>query len=725
MVPQSIAAIILLSAMAALADPPPGFRWTQTFGDDFDGTAVDLKKWKPQFFGCHVINGELQAYQPGNVSVSDGKLCLVARREQCSYAYCGQPGIVKDYSSGCAISEGKFAQRYGYWEGRFVFPRVRGSWPAFWLLSQNESGKMAGWPPEVDIFDAVDLGDGPLNDLPWGIYCGSNYPNPGGNVSLCTGNRAPLSSDMSVNYHTAGFLWTPDSAAFYVDDVRVRNKSGQTEAAYRGGTQWTYPMYMLVNMALNPNVGATYANLPCTTKVDWVRVYAQAPLPADNTPPTLAPSGFTAQALEDTKIRLSWQRLADAADPETGIKSYALYQNGVKIIDTRDIVDTVIGLTESTAYTFAVAALNWRDLEGPRASVTATTLADTVKPKIAFAFARDSMHLVVHFSEPVQKNSAETIANYSLTGGIMVVSAVLDAAGREVLLTTSRISTGTSVSLTASKISDLAKAPNTSASTFPIRYPAVRGVLAKYYERNYACVLPGPQELEALVPQKQTVLPGFSVATTAISRIHNFEMLYSSYLLVPAAGTHVYRLAACDGAALYLDGQKIIDNGGCHPRVEMQSAPITLEAGAYPIKVVYGDSAGSPTMLLTDSIVGGRRQFIADSSLLILENITAVSARPAVARNGAASGLRVLQYSSGARKSHIEFSFMGVGENAEEISAKIYDMRGSLVSIRHPDPLIAGSNCLSLGDHQLKPGHYVCSVRAGGRVLQAPFMVAQ
>jgi hypothetical protein len=157
----------------------------------------------------------------------------------------------------------------------------------------------------------------------------------------------------------------------------------------------------------------------------------------------------------------------------------------------------------------------------------------------------------------------------------------------------------------------------------------------------------------------------------------------------------------------------------------MQSAPITLEAGAYPIKVIYGDSAGSPTMMLTDSIVGGRRQLIADSSLLILENITAVSARPAVARNGAASGLRVLQYSSGARKSHIEFSFMGVGENAEEISAKIYDMRGSLVSMRHSDPLVAGSNCLSLGDHQLKPGRYMCVVTIGAVEMTTPFIVVR
>ena len=721
MVSQSIAAIMLLSAMAALADPPPGFRWTQTFGDDFDGTAVDLKKWKPQFFGCHVINGELQAYQPGNVSVSDGKLCLVARREQCSYAYCGQPGIVKDYSSGCAVSEGKFAQKYGYWEGRFVFPRVRGSWPTFWLLPQNESGQMAGWPPEVDIFDAVDLGDGPLMDLPWGIYCGSNYPNPGGNVYLCTGNRAPLSSDMSVNYHTAGFLWTPDSAAFYVDDVRVRNKSGQTEAAYRGGTQWTYPMYMLVNMALNPNVGATYANLPCTTKVDWVRVYAQAPLPADNTPPTLAPSGFSAQVLGDTKIRLSWERLADAADPETGIKSYALYQNGVKIIDTRNIADTVIGLTEATAYTFAVAALNWRDLEGPKASVTATTLADVAPPTIPICYARDSAHVVVYFSEPVSQATAETPAHYAMTGGVTVTSATLDTGGTKVLLTTSSLPTGVSVTMTVTGVADRAKVANTCNATIRFSYPQAKGVIANYYEVDYRCRLPQLADLAALTPQKRTVLPYVSASASACLRAHNFVLEEFGILLITKPDTYTFSLAASDGAALYFGSQKIIDIDGCQSRAERQAEPMQLAAGAYPIHVVYGDSAtAQKTCLLFYAVPGGVKTMVSGDMVLVPEELS-VTIAPVVRRDRDAMNVRYVRIGTAAAKLQINST---VAE-AQGVTVSVYDAHGAVVGALKREGLNLGLTNISLENLALAPGHYVCSVRAGGRVLQAPFMVAQ
>jgi len=227
MVSQSIAAIMLLSAMAALAVPPPGFNWTQTFNDDFDGTVLNETKWKPRFFGCHVINNELQARQPGNVSVRDGKLYLTARKEQCTYAYCGQPGIVKNYSSGCVVSEGKFAQRYGYWETRAMLPRGRAMWPTFWILPQNASGSIAGWPPEGDIYEIINGGDGPVFGVIGNWFGSGSYPNCNGNGGSPTsgawgGGATNPQSDMSKTYHNIGMLWTPDSVVWYMDDQRFQ-----------------------------------------------------------------------------------------------------------------------------------------------------------------------------------------------------------------------------------------------------------------------------------------------------------------------------------------------------------------------------------------------------------------------------------------------------------------------------------------------------------------------
>ena len=491
MVSQSIAAIMLLSAMAALAVPPPEFNWKQTFNDDFDGTALDATKWKPQFFGCHVINNELQAYQPGNVSVRDGKLYLTSRKEQCTYAYCGQPGIVKNYSSGIVISEGKFAQRYGYWEFRMMIPRGYGTWPAFWLLGQNGSGQMAGWPPEIDIVDFVNFAEGPMTEISGSAFCGSSYPScSGGGAGGCPGAWGRGSphppEDMTRTYHNVGVMWTPDSITWYLDDKRMWWHDDPIHPALVGQTKWECPLFMLINVALNPTLVVKDASLPCTLKVDWVRVWEQTTLPADNTPPTLAPSGFTAQALGDTKIRLSWQRLADATDPETGIKSYALYQNGVKIFDTRDTVDTVTGLTEQTQYTFAVAALNWRELEGPRASVTATTLADVAPPTIlqaASGSANTSVYVI--FSEPVEQSSAQSVGNYGISGGVSVTAALLQSDLKTVVLTTSALTKGITYTLTVNNIRDRAKSPNTIAAGASATFSCVTGITQiRYYPRK-------------------------------------------------------------------------------------------------------------------------------------------------------------------------------------------------------------------------------------------------
>ena len=304
MVSQSIAAIMLLSAMAALADPPPGFRWTQTFNDDFDGTALDATKWKPQFFGCHVINNELQAYQPGNVSVRDGKLYLTARKEQCTYAYCGQPGIVKNYSSGIVISEGKFAQRYGYWEFRMMIPRGYGTWPAFWLLGQNGSGQMAGWPPEIDIVDFVNFAEGPMTEISGNAFCGSSYPScSGGGAGGCPGAWGRGSphppEDMTRTYHNVGVMWTPDSMTWYLDDKRMWWHDDPLKPALIGQTKWECPLFMLINVALNPTLVVKDASLPCTLKVDWVRVWEKTTLPVEVGPGAIAaaPANMRAAAL--------------------------------------------------------------------------------------------------------------------------------------------------------------------------------------------------------------------------------------------------------------------------------------------------------------------------------------------------------------------------------------------------------------------------------------------
>jgi len=71
-------------------------------------------------------------------------------------------------------------------------------------------------------------------------------------------------------------------------------------------------MFTTVNMALNPNVGATYANLPCTTKVDWVRVWQFGNSAVSSHTGSIAPE--TAPVFTNGMIRITNGQSAELMD---------------------------------------------------------------------------------------------------------------------------------------------------------------------------------------------------------------------------------------------------------------------------------------------------------------------------------------------------------------------------------------------------------------------------
>ena len=112
---------------------------------------------------------------------------------------------------------------------------------------------------------------------------------------------------------------------------------------------------------------------------------------------------------------------------------------------------------------------------------------DTEPPGIASAAAAgEPTKLRVSFSEPVEKASAEAVANYRLDQGAKVLAARLGDDGESVVLTTSEIKEGVTYTLAVSGVRDRAKKPNTLAagSRVAVRYVPSRratdGLLALY-----------------------------------------------------------------------------------------------------------------------------------------------------------------------------------------------------------------------------------------------------
>jgi glycerophosphoryl diester phosphodiesterase len=94
-----------------------------------------------------------------------------------------------------------------------------------------------------------------------------------------------------------------------------------------------------------------------------------------------------------------------------------------------------------------------------------TPIIDAEPPVLAGATSMgDPKRLYVEFSEPVDKNSAETIANYTIDNGISVEAAQLTVDGRAVMLTTSSFSPSMVYTVAVSGVEDMAEEPNVIAA---------------------------------------------------------------------------------------------------------------------------------------------------------------------------------------------------------------------------------------------------------------------
>ena len=119
--------------------------YTLRWSDEFDGAALDMKKWTIETGADGWGNHELQDYTNGeNIAIESGKLVIEARKE---------PSNGATYTSSRIMTHGKFAQRYGRIEARIKLPYGQGMWPAFWMLGENID--TVGYPTcgEIDIME--------------------------------------------------------------------------------------------------------------------------------------------------------------------------------------------------------------------------------------------------------------------------------------------------------------------------------------------------------------------------------------------------------------------------------------------------------------------------------------------------------------------------------------------------------------------------------------------
>ena len=203
-------------------------------------------------------NGELQNYIPSVIDsdtcalVSDGTLKIIARKKA--------DQVIS------ARMNTKESWKYGYFEARLKLPRGKGTWPAFWMLAQDQKK----WPDDGEIDIMEEVGYRP-NYVSASIHCKS-YNHVAGTQKT----KELFVKTAESDFHVYGVEWTEDYIRIFVDGEKyfefLNDKKGD-----KSSWPFNVPFYLKLNLAWGGFWGGAQgvdeSILPAVYEVDYVRVY--------------------------------------------------------------------------------------------------------------------------------------------------------------------------------------------------------------------------------------------------------------------------------------------------------------------------------------------------------------------------------------------------------------------------------------------------------------------
>jgi hypothetical protein len=345
------ASITVVGLSANAAAPPTPAGWTQTFLDDFNGSALS-GEWRhsegtsypggPSNFGT----GEVEVNSRNNAAVTGGNLVITAQGS----------GLGPWTSDRIETNRQDFQPPAGgklRVEARLRLPEApngqsNGYWPAFWILGAPYRGNLWNWPTvgEIDIMENVSG----LNRSWQTLHCGWLDPLQGPNICNETngignnGSAGPCGTGTQActkSFHTYTIDWSKadQSVTWYVDGRQVWR-------AQRGGNVPTnawdlgfegHGFFVILNVAIGGQMPANNG-VPLNAATgggghmdaDYVAVYtggANAPAPGQPNPTVSPPTSPPASCTAGTGL-LSQGRPATASSSENATSGPALAFDG-------------------------------------------------------------------------------------------------------------------------------------------------------------------------------------------------------------------------------------------------------------------------------------------------------------------------------------------------------------------------------------------------------------
>ena len=239
---------------------------TPVWSDEFDGATLDLTKWSHDVNTncdtppCSWYNKELQQYYPENTKLVDGELVITATK--------APAGAKWAYNSSRILTQGKYEFTYGHVEARVKVPSGGGTWPAFWLLSDQQ--KFGPWPlsGEIDILEWV-------GNKPDEVLGTIHYGNTPGSSIFSSEVYKPGGAPVADEWHTYAVEWSANEISWFYDGYKffTRTRADIAPQAW----PFMHDFFIILNLAVGGTLGGAVdpSAFPAEMRVDYVRVYKE------------------------------------------------------------------------------------------------------------------------------------------------------------------------------------------------------------------------------------------------------------------------------------------------------------------------------------------------------------------------------------------------------------------------------------------------------------------
>ncbi|MBI5385163.1 MAG: lamin tail domain-containing protein [Verrucomicrobia bacterium] len=244
-------------------------------------------------------------------------------------------------------------------------------------------------------------------------------------------------------------------------------------------------------------------------------------------------------------------------------------------------------------------------------SATLAVLADTNPPALYAVANLGSNTVHVLFSEPVEANTATTLNNYSLSGGVTISAAAFAGSPRVIQLTTTPLARGGNYTLTVNRVRDRAATANVLATNSQASFTVqLKGV----YREVFTNIIGGTLADLTNSPAFPDGPSSAELMTNAFEPPANFADTYGqrlrALLVAPVTGNYTFWIAADDVAELRLgtndapaSARRIAScTAAMWPRqwdgqTNQKSAPISLVAGrSYYVEALMVEGFNSDSL---------------------------------------------------------------------------------------------------------------------------------